>query len=53
MAIFDELVAEGSRAIDTALSAMPQKFPEELASSIVRGFLRRLASVADATRKKA
>lgn len=52
MTIFDELVAEGPRTVDTALSAMPRKFPEELARSIVRGFQRRLASVADATRKQ-
>jgi serine/threonine-protein kinase HipA len=52
MTIFDELVAEGPRAMDTTLSAMPRRFPQELAGSIVRGFERRLASLAEAMRKQ-
>ncbi len=49
--IFDELIAEGPRAIDAALSGLPAAFPEKLASSITAGARERLAMLAEERRR--
>ncbi len=49
--IFDELIAEGPLAIETALSSLPPKFPERLATSIIRGARDRLATLANERRR--
>jgi serine/threonine-protein kinase HipA len=49
--IFDELIAEGPRAIDAALSGLPPWFPEKLAASITAGARGRLAMLAEERRR--
>ncbi|MFI4998497.1 MAG: type II toxin-antitoxin system HipA family toxin [Reyranellales bacterium] len=50
--IFEELIANDKRAIDTALTRLPKKFPQELTSSIVNGFEGRLSLLADHAKKQ-
>jgi len=49
--IFDELIAEGNSAVKNTLSGLPRKFPQKLASLITDGFTKRLALLAEVTRK--
>ena len=50
--IFDELVADGERAIDQTVSKLPRKFPQKLAASIAEGFKGRLALLAETGQNK-
>ncbi len=49
--IFDELVADGNRAIDETMSRLSRKFPQRLAASIAKGFKGRLALIAEMSQK--
>ncbi len=43
--IFDELIAAERTSIDKALSEMPKKFPQKLATSIVAGLRKRMLAI--------
>ena len=47
LAIFAELVADGAKATERVLAEMPRGFPQKLARSILGGFRRRLALLAE------
>lgn len=49
--IFEELIANGKRAVDATLARLPKKFPQELTSSVVKGFEGRLSLLADQATK--
>jgi serine/threonine-protein kinase HipA len=49
--IFEELVANGERAINATCEKMPGKFPQQIAGSITVGVKSRLAALADASRQ--
>lgn len=49
--IFEELVANGDRAITATLEKMPGKFPQRLADSVTAGVKSRLAALAGASRQ--
>lgn len=52
LAIFEELVANGKKAVEAAVADLPKKFPRELTSSIVVGFEGRLSLLADQVMKQ-